>query len=278
MYVIGKFCLISLMILSISACSVTKEPEQNTAQSNQPVQTPVKQKPKLDLRQKHGWLLKQISDDNGNLVNVDDDIRITLVFKNSEIRGNNSCNLYFSSFKSSADQIEFSNLSTTLKACSDNIMQQSQSYLKHLQQIASYQIVDGQLLLNNKSGQTLLRFSVDDPAQLIDIEWKLQFLNTGNALVNNAAIATVTAKFSSTLEIKGFTGCNQYAGVYEKFENQFRFLKIVPYQKKCTRDEIEDETEKQFIEAAGRVRRFTLTADTLTFLDEKNIKILVFKH
>lgn len=90
------------------------------------------------------------------------DVKITLNFSKDAIGGNDGCNTYGGSYKSSKDSITFGNdIFSTMMYCTDEIAVQYQSYYETLNQTATYKITDGMLSLMDAKGIVLAEFTTD---------------------------------------------------------------------------------------------------------------------
>jgi len=92
---------------------------------------------------------------------------ITLQFADAEgTAGSTGCNRYFGSFSLEGEQLIFSQLGSTRRACIPALMDQERRFLEALQGIASYSVDDRELLLlfDSNGAQRLRAVRVDtDP-------------------------------------------------------------------------------------------------------------------
>lgn len=88
---------------------------------------------------------------------------MTAEFESGEIGGSASCNHYFGSYKTSADQITIEGLGWTEMACMDpeGIMEQESNIMSMLGKSVSYLIEGGKLRIQIESGEELVFVPLD---------------------------------------------------------------------------------------------------------------------
>ncbi|MFC2020304.1 META domain-containing protein [Chloroflexota bacterium] len=104
------------------------------------------------------WLLESYGEP-GNLQDVLEDTEISVVFDSAEgqVAGSAGCNRYFGSYEVKGNKLSgLEPLGSTMMYCTESIMEQETQYLKALQAAESYQIKDGQLIIDY--GQKVLVF------------------------------------------------------------------------------------------------------------------------
>lgn len=100
------------------------------------------------------WLLSDIGDKTLN-----NDIKTTLVFGDEDkISGNAGCNNYFGSYELYPNGIKISNIGSTRKMCSEDVMEQEMTYLGILQKANSIKFTDYKLEIDSKAEITSIKF------------------------------------------------------------------------------------------------------------------------
>jgi heat shock protein HslJ len=86
---------------------------------------------------------------------------ISAKFEKGEIGGNSGCNSYGGQYSTSGNKLTLSQLVMTEMACMDpqGVMDQETAFLQAFGQAASYSIKDGNLEIQNASGDTILVFT-----------------------------------------------------------------------------------------------------------------------
>lgn len=106
------------------------------------------------------WKLVSITS-NGAEEKVPAGSAITLFLKNDDsVNGSDGCNDYAGTFKTNGDQITFSPLTSTMKACEESVMKLATTYMQALQNAATWKGVGETLQLASKDGQSVLNYEV----------------------------------------------------------------------------------------------------------------------
>jgi len=144
------------------------------------------------------------------------DTQVTINFANSKINGTDGCNRYNTSYTEKGNKITVDkNITSTMMACPDAIMQQASAYTSALTQAATYKIDGGQLTLLDASGKTLATFTKQS-SDLGGTAWTVTGYNNGKQAVVSVIIGTeLTADFTVNGKLGGSAGCNTYTASYE---------------------------------------------------------------
>ena len=90
---------------------------------------------------------------------LNNDIKTTLVFGDEDkISGNAGCNNYFGSYELYPNGIKISNIGSTRKMCSEDVMEQEMTYLDILQKANSIKFTDNKLEIDSKAEITSIKF------------------------------------------------------------------------------------------------------------------------
>jgi len=73
--------------------------------------------------------------------------------------GNGPCNAYFATAKVEGATIAISDIGSTYKACAPEVMAEEKALFDALTKAASYSVGDGKLVISDKDGREILRFS-----------------------------------------------------------------------------------------------------------------------
>jgi len=87
------------------------------------------------------------------------DAEVTLTFEDGAAGGKSACNRYRSAVTIGDDTLTFGMAIGTRMACSPPLMEVEARYLRTLESVARWQLIDGKLELRDSTGQTLLIFS-----------------------------------------------------------------------------------------------------------------------
>ncbi len=140
---------------------------------------------------------------------------ITMTFTaDGQVNGSAGCNSYSGSYTVDGSQLTFSPLATTKRMCPEPVMVLEQAFLGALGKTASYEISDGQLLLLDADGQTLLTLAPQEVTALEGTNWVALSVNNGREAVVSVQTGTeITAAFDGKT-VGGTAGCNRYSAGY----------------------------------------------------------------
>jgi heat shock protein HslJ len=113
---------------------------------------------------------------------------------------------------------------------------------------------------------------------LQDQSWELKSLSTDGGADLTAVSKTdpATASFSAT-EISGTTGCNQYSGSYDLEDGGAISFGTMATTKKACSDDLNDQ-EQAFLSGLSNAAHAVIADDeTLQFLDDSDVVIMVFQ-
>lgn len=103
------------------------------------------------------WILQSFIN-NGELIVLYPNSKITIRFDKDEVTGSGGCNRYFGSYKiTNRNSISIGPLGSTEMACPD-IMDQEMKYFAAIQKINTIQVTENKLQLSSNDGETLLEF------------------------------------------------------------------------------------------------------------------------
>jgi heat shock protein HslJ len=143
---------------------------------------------------------------------------ITATFAQGQVAGFSGCNSYFGSYTLRGSALQFQGLGGTEMACLDpeGVMDQEQTFLRTLGEVASYHLADDQLILRDAQGNAVLLFAPVEPvpdAALEGTTWALTTFVDGDvatSLISGAAITLLLEDGTA----RGSAGCNDYEGKY----------------------------------------------------------------
>jgi len=160
------------------------------------------------------WLLtSQLVD--GEMVDVHEQLNVSLHMEHGDAGGNGGCNSYFTSYEADGFDVTFELVGSTKMQCLPPVMDIEQAYFANLDQVVSYQSGGIQMAFLDADGDFLLEFDLAPEATVVG-SWVAQGINNGNQGVEtNALTPTVTAVFDQDGQLSGVDGCNNYFTSYE---------------------------------------------------------------
>lgn len=215
------------------------------------------------------WKLGEYLNESGDLQPVISNTVIVAQFAAGKVSGSAGCNRYFGGYTSEQkNQLAFDGrMSTTQMACVPPVAIQEQRYLVLLSGVNSREIRDGMLLLLDKEGQLVLKYSAESPLTLENTSWQATGINNGRGgVVSSASTMRVIALFADG-KVSGSTGCNNYSASYEISDSQITIGPAMTTRKQCAEPEGIMAQEQEYLQALAAVMQFKLTEDRLELRD-----------
>jgi len=161
--VISLILFMVIVIFSMAACSNKQELDE----TNQPAEIPqiTEAAPQVPLELEGvPWRLDTYLDSKGNRMSLIPGSEITAEFKDGQVSGEAGCNNFFAAYLVDGDRLGISSISFTEMFCIEpsGIMQQEETYLKALNDAASYLVNDRRLQIIDLEGQTRLIFTASN--------------------------------------------------------------------------------------------------------------------
>ena len=205
------------------------------------------------------WVLIGSGPDNTPITGI-----ITIEITDSNISGNSGVNTYFGSITVGSDgKIIISDLGSTKMAGPADLMTQELEYYDALKNVTGCKIIDGNLVMTDSNGKTLLTFA--DAATIPTGSWNLE---------NNTA---VTINFLSDGTVNGRAPVNLYFGTYTfSGNNGLAFSGIGSTL--IAGEEQPMLEESAFFAALNNVSGYKLDNGTLLLTDNGGNVILTFKE
>lgn len=199
---------------------------------------------------------------------------ITLIFADDENRigGSAGCNSYFGDYSLTDDALQFSMVGSTLMACLDEgVMESESAYLAALYTATHYQRRAGQLIITYGSDQQLVfKRLVTLPNTL----WQLASM-AGEAVLGDEAL---TLGFDVEGNFGGYGGCNTYGGVYRVDDERISFGDVFSTRRGCLEDAL-NQQEQALFTALQHATTHELTNDQLVITyGEAESATLVFER
>jgi heat shock protein HslJ len=216
------------------------------------------------------WVLSQYLDESGDMQPVIADTAIDAQFGAGKVSGSAGCNRYFAAYNSGNDNrlMLAGQTGTTQMSCTQSVDNQEYHYLALLASIDSYQLGDG-LLLFNKQGAVILRYTAELPLTLEETRWHAAGINNGRGgVVSSESVLLATAVFAAG-KVSGSAGCNNYSASYEISDSQITIGPAMTTRRQCAEPVGIMAQEQQFLQALTAARQYRLTAGRLELRDSK---------
>jgi heat shock protein HslJ len=204
---------------------------------------------------------------------------ITATFAEGQIAGSSGCNSYFGSYTLRGSALQVQGLGGTEMACFDpeGVMDQEQTFLSRLGEVASCRLADDQLILRDAQRNEVLIFAPVEPvpdAELESTAWALTtFIDSdvASSLISGTAITLLLAHGTG----RGSAGCNDYGGKYTLQPGILEIPEIDITEQRCLEPPGIMEQETQYIALLESVTTFELDGSQL-FLRTNGDRGLVF--
>ncbi|MFN2136716.1 MAG: META domain-containing protein [Candidatus Promineifilaceae bacterium] len=224
------------------------------------------------------WLLTSFVDPAGQQAEALADTRVTIAFNNGEVSGSGGCNNYFGTYQLNGSSLTLSPMGSTMMACvPDDIMTQETAYFAMLGQVVSYEIVEGQLHLQDMTGQTIAVFEADTNISLIGTEWQAIGYNNGTGGVQSLVLGSeITAVFSESGLVSGSAGCNDYRASFQVEGNNMTISPAAVTRKICPEPEGAMEQEALYLAALEQAATYEVTGPRLDIYDADGARLANF--
>jgi heat shock protein HslJ len=192
------------------------------------------------------------------------DVDVTIQFENGDMSGTDGCNWYSGSYQVRDGRWRIDGeITSTLMACSEPIMEQAQAYMAALRGASRYQIEDQQLTLLDASGKALLTFAAQSQ-ELAGTSWIVTNYNNGEqAVVGVLAGSQLTVEFDADGGLSGSAGCNRYTATYVAQEQSLSIGPVASTRMMCAEPAGVMEQEAQFLKALETVATYRIDGGRL---------------
>jgi heat shock protein HslJ len=215
------------------------------------------------------WRLSEYLNESGTLQPVISSTVIDAQFAAGKVSGSAGCNRYFGGYTSGQqNQLVFDGrMGATQMACAQPIANQERRYLVLLSGVNSREIRDGMLLLLDKEGQLVLKYSAESPLTLENTSWQATGINNGRGGVVSSATTTQVIAMFADGKVSGSAGCNNYSASYEISHSLITIGPVMTSRRQCAEPEGIMAQEQEFLQALAAATQYTLTADRLELRD-----------
>jgi heat shock protein HslJ len=181
-----------------------------------------------------------------------------------KISGSSGCNLYAGVYKVDGNRILISpQLSSTMMACEQEIMDQETAYLQTLSETRMFTASRDQLTFKDAGGNDLLVFHAQTQ-DLADTSWEVTGYNNGKQAVTSVlAGTTITAEFGKDGNLSGNSSCNDYSGPYNTTGNQIKIGPLGSTKKACADPAGVMDQEAQYLAALESAAIYKIEGEAL---------------
>ena len=181
--------------------------------------------------------------------------------------GTTGCNRFNGTWTEDGDSLKIALGPMTQMACtSDAATQQEKSIIDSLAEVASAEQTATTLVLKDSDGKELLTYDAVT-GDLQGTSWKVNGVNTGNAVESSALTEALTLDFGTEGSVTGFGGCNNFRGSYTLEGGVISFSEFASTEMSCEPDVME--LEDKYLAALAAASVVERSGNTLNLRDDK---------
>ena len=216
------------------------------------------------------WQLLQFLDERDDARALPDISLIDMRLLGNKFSGMAGCNSYFGSYSTQGEKLTFAHpIGTTMKICPEPVMEREPAYLRLLEGVTSYHVDDETLVMLDQAQQPVLKFGIQQPAELEKTQWQAAAINNGRGgVVSSAGTELTDAQFVDG-KLTGNAGCNQYSAGYTLDQNRITIGPVMTTRMQCEEPEDIMQQEQEYLQAITGTRIFTLGTSRLELRDEQ---------
>jgi heat shock protein HslJ len=188
------------------------------------------------------WHLQNYFDGNESVQSTLEGTEITAIFNGEgNLSGIAGCNNYSGVYQVDGEQIQIELGPLTMMFCDqpEGVMDQEASYLQALGSATSFQIVGDELVMQNESGQEVLRYKASD---LVGYVWMwLEFLENNDTITQPDMPGNYTLEFLPDGALTVQADCNNANGRYSVSGNQLDMEILATTLAACPPGSLSDE-------------------------------------
>jgi len=215
------------------------------------------------------WKLSEYLNESGDLQPVISATVIDAQFAAGKVSGSAGCNRYFGGYTSGQDKqlLIDGRMGSTQMACEQPLAAQERRYLELLTAVASREIRGGALLLLDRQGRLVLKYSALSPRTLENTSWQATGINNGRGGVVSSTSTTLVIAMFTDGKVSGSAGCNNYSASYEVSDSQITIGPAMTTRRQCAEPAGIMAQEQEFLQALAAATHYKVTADRLELRD-----------
>lgn len=198
----------------------------------------------------------------------------TLDFEDGRVGGKSFCNSFGGTYEIDGDALILGELMQTLMACEDMTLETA--YTAALNEVATYRIDGGTLILTDAAGTDRVVLSPAKPASLEGTLWTLTGLADGDAIASPVLGSEVTAEFAEGT-LSGSAGCNRYTASYTREGTALTLGPAGATKMACLDPAGVMEQEQAFLAALETVASYATKCASLTLFDADGAVVMTFQ-
>jgi heat shock protein HslJ len=202
------------------------------------------------------WYLQNYFDGSEAILATLDGTEITAYFnEDGSLSGSAGCNNYSGIYQVDGDMIEIELGPLTMMFCEEpeGAMDQEAAYLKALDSVTSYRILGDVMVMEDDSGQEVLKFKASD---LVGYVWMwLEFLENNDTITQPDIPGNYTLEFLPDGVVNLQADCNNASGSYNVKGSQLDIEIIITTMAACPPESLSDEYIQLLNDAVAFIRQ-----------------------
>jgi heat shock protein HslJ len=248
--------LVAITVLGAAACGDDADTKAETAGLPDT---------EVDL-QAHEWVLQP----DAGTPTIAGDTPVTLAFREERVDGQGPCNAFLGSVSYAGDQVEITDVATSLRACAPPVMAAEATWLAALEAVTTAELDDDADHLELTSGDDVrLVFEYFDADELLVGSWEVTGVNTGDAIVSMVVGTQPTLAFAEGGDLDLATGCGTVTGSWELGADALEVSDLSEISCEAEPDVVTQATALR--DALARSARVEVSPGSLTILDEDDL-------
>jgi heat shock protein HslJ len=201
------------------------------------------------------WYLQNYLDGNESVQSTLEGTEITAIFtEDGNVSGIAGCNNYSGTYVVDGEIIEIELGPLTMMFCDqpEGVMDQEASYLQALDSVTNFQIVGDVMVMQDESGQEVLKFKASD---LVGYVWMwLEFLENNDTITRPDMPGYYTLEFLPDGALNVRADCNNTMGTYTVDGNQLDMEIQATTLAACPPESLSDEYLQLLNDAVAYIR------------------------
>ncbi|MBE9475206.1 MAG: META domain-containing protein, partial [Chloroflexi bacterium] len=222
------------------------------------------------------WYLQNYFDGSEAILSTLAGTEITAYFnQDGSLSGSAGCNNYSGTYQVDGDMIEVELGPLTMMFCEqpEGVMDQETAYLKALESVTSYRILGDVMVMQDDSGEEVLKFKASD---LVGYVWMwLEFLENNDTITHPDIPANYTLEFHPDGVVNLQADCNNASGSYTAKGSQLDIEIVVTTLAACPPESLSEEYIQLLNDAVAYIRQgevlfidIMMDAGTMRFLPQ----------
>ena len=187
--------------------------------------------------------------------------------EDGRVSGSDGCNEFSGAYEADGSTLRLGPLASTQRACAGAAQEVAEKVAPTLDRVRSYDARSDTLVLEDGSGEPLLRYRASTPG--VAGAWEATSVLYDDAIRGVLAGTTPTADFGDDGKLTGSGGCNTFSGSYEVDGAALRIGRPASTRRACREPEGVDAQERGYLAALQSVVRFEQAGPKLTLFNAK---------